>query len=111
MSKRDSTYDGPPEQVLEALRRAILARGYEIQGANPGTIFFRGGRKNMSGTASLAADGHTVLSLVGGHADQLHPEVATQLASVPPPAPSAESVPAPAPAPAPATAPASGAAA
>jgi hypothetical protein len=83
MAKRsDQIYDAAPELVFEALCRAVVALGYEIQSVDnrTNTLFFKK-RKQFSGTALSDVEGKTKLSLAptAGVAGELHKQVAAEL--------------------------------
>jgi Short C-terminal domain len=77
----DQIYEGTPEQVFEALRRVVVALGFQIRGADArtNTLFFSG-RHNMSGSAVSVTPHGTRLSLVGGKdGATIHARVAEEL--------------------------------
>jgi len=66
--------------VFEALRRAVVASGFQLQGADPRvrTVYFKSGRTSMSGFVRVTPDGTAIVSLVGA-SGSLHDRVATEL--------------------------------
>jgi Host cell surface-exposed lipoprotein len=77
------SYEAAPDLVFEACRRALLAAGFEIQGADPRsrTIYFKRGSTSMSGSVQVGGDGTSTLSLVGASPD-MHERVGRELESL-----------------------------
>lgn len=79
-SRTARTYEASPDLAFEALRRAVTASGFEVQGSDPRarTIYFKSGRTNMSGSVQAAAGGASTVSLVGASGD-LHDRVGREV--------------------------------
>jgi hypothetical protein len=80
----DRAFDAPPDQVFEALRRAVAGSGLQVQGADAQrrVLYFKSGRKSMSATVTSRSDGGSLVRLMGGAPVGLHDQIAAQLASV-----------------------------
>ena len=71
---------GSPDVVFDALRRAVVASGFELQGADATarTVYFKRGRTNLSGAVAAQPDGSSIVSLFGA-SPSLYDRVASEL--------------------------------
>jgi hypothetical protein len=82
-SRTARDFQAPPDLAFEALRKAITASGFELQGADTRarTVYFKSGRTSMSGSVGAISGGASRVSLVGATRG-LYDRVATELESL-----------------------------